>query len=45
MIELSAKLSTGTVYLAGEALECCISFSHITQPEHRNSQSHRQVYY
>lgn len=41
MIELSAKLTTGTVYLAGEALECCISFSYTTQPEHRNSQSHR----
>ncbi|KAI8424931.1 hypothetical protein MSG28_006843 [Choristoneura fumiferana] len=43
MIELSAKLTTGTVYLAGEALECCISFCHTTQPEHRNSQSHSDI--
>ncbi|KAG7297864.1 hypothetical protein JYU34_018616 [Plutella xylostella] len=43
MIELSAKLSTGTVYLAGEAIECCITFSHTTQPEHRNSQSHSDI--
>lgn len=41
MIELSAKLTTGTVYLAGEALECVITFSHSAQPEHRNSQCHR----
>ncbi|XP_004923335.1 RAB6A-GEF complex partner protein 2 [Bombyx mori] len=40
MIELSAKLTTGTVYLAGEAIECCISFCYTAQPEHRNSQSH-----
>ncbi|CAH0400564.1 unnamed protein product [Chilo suppressalis] len=43
MIELSAKLTTGTVYLAGEALECSISFCHTTQPEHRNSQSHSDI--
>ncbi|KAJ2953398.1 hypothetical protein O0L34_g988 [Tuta absoluta] len=43
MIELTAKLNTGTVYLAGEALECCISFCHTTQPEHRNSQSHSDI--
>ncbi|XP_047994703.1 RAB6A-GEF complex partner protein 2 [Leguminivora glycinivorella] len=43
MIELSAKLTTGTVYLAGEALECCITFCHTTQPEHRNSQSHSDI--
>ncbi|XP_059053299.1 RAB6A-GEF complex partner protein 2 [Achroia grisella] len=43
MIELSAKLTTGSVYLAGEALECCITFCHTTQPEHRNSQSHSDI--
>ncbi|CAG4954250.1 unnamed protein product [Parnassius apollo] len=43
MIELSAKLTTGTVYLAGEALECCITFCHTTQPVHRNSQSHSDI--
>ncbi|CAK1583759.1 unnamed protein product [Parnassius mnemosyne] len=43
MIELSAKLTTGTVYLAGEALECCITFCHTTQPEHWNSQSHSDI--
>ncbi|XP_032521344.2 RAB6A-GEF complex partner protein 2 [Danaus plexippus] len=43
MIELSAKLTTGSVYLAGEALECRISFCHTTQPEHRKSQSHSDI--
>ncbi|XP_050674999.1 RAB6A-GEF complex partner protein 2 [Leptidea sinapis] len=43
MIELSAKLTTGTVYLAGEALECCVTFSHQPQPEHRDSQSHSDI--
>ncbi|XP_046971747.1 RAB6A-GEF complex partner protein 2 [Vanessa cardui] len=43
MIELSAKLTTGTVYLAGEAIECAITFSHTAQPEHRNSQSHSDI--
>ncbi|CAG4957443.1 unnamed protein product [Colias eurytheme] len=43
MIELAARLTTGTVYLAGEALECCITFSHETQPEHRDSQSHSDI--
>ncbi|XP_022116543.2 RAB6A-GEF complex partner protein 2 [Pieris rapae] len=43
MIELAARLTTGTVYLAGEALECCITFCHSTQPEHRDSQSHSDI--
>ncbi|CAK1550469.1 unnamed protein product [Leptosia nina] len=43
MIELTARLTTGTVYLAGEALECCITFCHTTQPEHRDSQSHSDI--
>ncbi|CAH4036888.1 unnamed protein product [Pieris brassicae] len=43
MIELAARLTTGTVYLAGEALECCITFCHTTQPEHRDSQSHSDI--
>ncbi|XP_039757827.1 RAB6A-GEF complex partner protein 2 isoform X2 [Pararge aegeria] len=43
MIELSAKLTTGSVYLAGEALECGITFYHTPQPEHRNSQSHSDI--
>ncbi|XP_077299870.1 RAB6A-GEF complex partner protein 2 [Arctopsyche grandis] len=43
MIEITAKLLNGSVYLSGEAIECAITFSHIAQPEHKISQSHNDV--
>lgn len=44
MIEITAKLIRGSVYLSGETIECCISFSHPRSPEHKIAQSHQDVF-
>lgn len=39
MIEVTAKLVRGSVFLSGETVECCITFSNKLFPGHRNYQS------
>lgn len=43
MIEITAKLvrEKRTFFLCGEIVECFISFSHPTLPEHKYAQSSR----
>jgi hypothetical protein len=41
MIEVTAKVVRGPVYLAGETVECYITFSNTLAPVHRRSQSNR----
>lgn len=40
MIEVTAKLIRGSVYLSGESVECCITFSNPLLPDHKIAQSH-----
>lgn len=44
MIEITAKLIRGSVYLSGETIECCVSFSNPISPEHKISQSHNDAF-
>ncbi|XP_030762146.1 RAB6A-GEF complex partner protein 2 [Sitophilus oryzae] len=44
MIEVTAKLIRGHVFLQGEVVECLISFSHPVSPTHKVSQSHADVF-
>ncbi|XP_044263262.1 RAB6A-GEF complex partner protein 2 [Tribolium madens] len=44
MIEVTAKLLHGHVFLSGETVECSISFSHVPLASHRVSQSHTDVF-
>lgn len=44
MIEITAKLIKGSVYLTGEIVECSITFSHPPSPSHKVSQSHSDVF-
>ncbi|CAG9760219.1 unnamed protein product [Ceutorhynchus assimilis] len=44
MIEVTAKLVRGHVFLSGEIVECLISFSHPVSPSHKVSQSHTDVF-
>ncbi|KAF4525037.1 hypothetical protein B566_EDAN001950 [Ephemera danica] len=39
MIELTAKLLRGPVYLSGESVECSVTFRNPSPPEHTRSQS------
>lgn len=43
MIEVTAKLLHGHVFLSGEVVECSISFTHPPLASHRSSQSHADV--
>lgn len=43
MIDLTAKLLRGHVFLSGEVVECSISFSRPPSPSHKISQSHTDV--
>ncbi|KAF5280424.1 hypothetical protein FQR65_LT03233, partial [Abscondita terminalis] len=44
MIEISAKLLKGYIYLIGEVVECCITFHHLPSPSHKISQSNDDVF-
>lgn len=44
MIDVTAKLVRGPVYLSGEIVECSISFTHPPSPSHKVSQSHSDVF-
>lgn len=44
MIEVSARLIRGHVFLTGEIVECSISFTHPPSPAHKISQSHNDVF-
>ncbi|KAF7279992.1 hypothetical protein GWI33_006508 [Rhynchophorus ferrugineus] len=44
MIEVTAKLIRGHVFLSGEVVECLISFTHPVSPSHKVSQSHTDVF-
>lgn len=44
MIEITAKLIKGPVYLTGEVVECSITFNHPPSPTHKISQSHNDVF-
>lgn len=44
MIEVTAKLVRGPVYLSGEVVECLISFVHPQSPSHKVSQSHNDSF-
>ncbi|XP_050297479.1 RAB6A-GEF complex partner protein 2 [Anthonomus grandis grandis] len=44
MIEITAKLVRGHVFLSGEVVECIISFTHPVSPSHKVSQSHTDVF-
>ncbi|ENN70268.1 RAB6A-GEF complex partner protein 2 [Dendroctonus ponderosae] len=44
MIEVSAKLVRGHVFLSGEVVECIISFNHPVATAHKVSQSHADVF-
>ncbi|XP_022920364.1 RAB6A-GEF complex partner protein 2 [Onthophagus taurus] len=44
MIEVTAKLIRGPVYLLGEIVECGISFTHPPSPQHRVSQSNNDAF-
>jgi hypothetical protein len=41
MIEVTAKVVRGPVYLAGESVECYITFSNTPEPVLKRSQSNR----
>jgi hypothetical protein len=41
MIELTAKLLRGPVYLAGETIDCGVTFRNPSPPENTRSQSNR----
>lgn len=43
MIELSAKLLRGPVYLAGEIVECSVTFRNPAPSEPTRSQSNRYI--
>lgn len=43
MIDVSAKLIRGPVYLTGELVECFITFSNPPVPQHKKSQSNSDV--
>ncbi|XP_018573553.1 RAB6A-GEF complex partner protein 2 [Anoplophora glabripennis] len=44
MIEVTAKLPHGHVFLSGEIVECSITFAHPPSPTHKVSQSHTDVF-
>lgn len=44
MIEVTAKVVRGPVYLAGESVECYITFSNTPVPAHRRSQSNSDAF-
>ncbi|XP_017771625.1 PREDICTED: RAB6A-GEF complex partner protein 2 [Nicrophorus vespilloides] len=44
MIEVTAKLIRGPVYLSGEQIECAITFSHPKSAAHKVSQSHNDSF-
>lgn len=44
MIEVTAKLVRGSVYLSGETVECCITFSNKPPSGHRTFQSNKDVF-
>lgn len=44
MIEVTAKLIRGSVYLSGETIECCITFSNRLSPGHRTYQSNTDAF-
>lgn len=44
MIEITAKLIKGHIYLIGEIVECSITFIHPPSPSHKISQSHDDVF-
>lgn len=44
MIEVTAKLIRGHVFLSGEIVECSISFTHPPSPSHKISQSHNDIF-
>lgn len=44
MIEVTAKLVRGSVYLSGETVECCITFSNRLSSGHRTYQSNKDVF-
>lgn len=44
MIEVSAKLLRGHVFLSGEIVECSITFSHPHSPSHKVSQSNTDAF-
>ena len=43
MIDVTARLLCGSVYLSGEVVECSITFSHPPSPTHKISQSNQDV--
>lgn len=44
MIEVTAKLIRGHVFLTGEIVECSISFTNPPLPSHKISQSHNDIF-
>uniref|UniRef100_A0A1Y1MV04 RAB6A-GEF complex partner protein 2 n=1 Tax=Photinus pyralis TaxID=7054 RepID=A0A1Y1MV04_PHOPY len=44
MIEITAKLIKGHIYLIGEIVECSVTFLHPPSPSHKISQSHDDVF-
>lgn len=44
MIEVTAKLPRGHVFLSGEVVECTISFTHPPSPTRKVSQSHTDIF-
>lgn len=44
MIEIVSRLTRGHVFLAGELVECTISFTHPTSPTHMISQSNDDIF-
>lgn len=44
MIELTAKIKRGPVFLAGEILQCIISFTNSQNVSHKLSQSNKEVF-
>ncbi|KAL0270231.1 UNVERIFIED_CONTAM: hypothetical protein PYX00_007702 [Menopon gallinae] len=43
MIEITARLIGGPAYIAGEVVECCITFTHPQDPSHKKSHSNSDV--
>lgn len=43
MIEITARLVRGSAYIAGETVECCITFSNPQDPNQKKSHSNRSV--